>query len=235
MKLDFSLQLNRGNFPIRLEGSFEDKITAVLGPSGAGKTSFLYLIAGILRPDQGKIVLNDRVLTETEKKISVPPEKRRMGFVFQEKLLFPHMSVKENLNFSSRYTKKSRKSKTGPDADTVIELLNLGRILYSKAGKISGGEKQRTAIGRALLSSPELLLLDEPFNAVDMKLRGSIVSYLERASELFNIPMLVVSHNLKDLRRLTDSVYLIDNGKCSGYDKISRLYPSPELYPQKMA
>ena len=219
MSLRFDLTLPRRHFELRLAADFGKEMIGVFGPSGAGKTSFFNLLAGLARPTGGRIVLNGRVLTDVETGVFVPASKRRIGVVFQEKLLFPHLSVRENLLFGRKYAKDPRIS-----LEAAAELLDLTALLDSRPAAVSGGEQQRTAIGRALLTSPELLLMDEPFNAVDLALRRSILPYLKRLKAELDIPVLVISHDLPDIQRLTDLVYLIENGRSTGFGRIMDLF-----------
>jgi molybdate transport system ATP-binding protein len=218
MALKFDLELPRRDFVLKLEGELDGGITGVFGPSGAGKSSFFQLLYGLETPTKGKIVLNGKTLVNTENKQIIPIHKRRIGVVFQDKRLFPHMTVRENLLFGQKYIQKSPLNLT----DTV-DLLDLGTLLDSYPYEISGGEQQRTAIGRALLMAPELLLLDEPFNAVDNSRREAMLPYLKRLRNRLEIPMLVISHDLPDLQRLTSSIYLIEEGRCTGFGNINNL------------
>ena len=215
MSLQFNIFLPRREFNLELRGCFENGITGIYGSSGAGKTTFFNIIAGLERPLKGSVSLNGRVLTDCHRNIHVPVHKRRVGLVFQDKLLFPHLSVKENLLFGYPYVKDKK-----VDLDEVVELLNLSAILKSRPHEISGGEQQRTAMGRAILTSPDLLLFDEPFNAVDYCLRTSILNYINRLKEALNIPFLIISHDLSDLQRLTSRVYQINRGKEAGFGDI---------------
>ncbi|MDC7227768.1 MAG: ATP-binding cassette domain-containing protein [Spirochaetales bacterium] len=232
MSLDFRLELPMRSFDFNIEGKYENGITAVFGPSGAGKTSLLKMLAGLVKPGNGFIQLNGRILTDSEKGIFVPPQKRAIGFVFQEKLLFPHMTVKQNLTFGMRYARKRCPADKMISLSEVVELLDLPEVLDSKPAAISGGEQQRTALGRALLCAPELILLDEPFNAVDCRLRDNILTYLTKLKERVDIPMIVVSHDLPDLQKLTDTVQLIRDGQSEGYGKIEDYLIRPGLFPR---
>ncbi|MBN2618088.1 MAG: ATP-binding cassette domain-containing protein, partial [Spirochaetales bacterium] len=205
----------RRDFIIDLEGSFNSNIVGIYGDSGAGKSTLFSMITGLEKPDRGRIVLNDRVLVDTQKNIYIPPHKRNIGMVFQEKLLFPHLSIKENLIFGQKYAFVKK-----VNFEQVVEFLNIGHLLKSFPGNISGGEQQRVAIGRALLTSPELLLLDEPFNAVDERLRKQILPYIKNISTEFNIPILLISHDLPDIQKLTNTIYIVDKGECCGYGEI---------------
>lgn len=215
MNLEFNVQLKRRDFIIDLEGSFNSNIVGIYGDSGAGKSTLFSMITGLEKPDRGRIVLNDRVLVDTQKNIYIPPHKRNIGMVFQEKLLFPHLSIKENLIFGQKYAFVKK-----VNFEQVVEFLNIGHLLKSFPGNISGGEQQRVAIGRALLTSPELLLLDEPFNAVDERLRKQILPYIKNISTEFNIPVLLISHDLPDIQKLTNTIYIVDKGECCGYGEI---------------
>lgn len=215
MGLEFDVQLPRRDFNLNLQGSFGDEIVGIYGSSGAGKTSLFSLLNGLERPSKGHIVLNGRVLVDTQKNIFIPPYQRKIGVVFQEKLLFPHLTIRENLLFGIRYAKEGQLS-----LQDVSELLDLSDFQDAMPSEISGGEQQRTAIGRALLTSPDMLLLDEPFNAVDSTLRLAILPFLKRLDNELDIPMLVISHDLPDIQKLTDNVYIIEDGQCKGYGNI---------------
>lgn len=229
MSLQFDLTLPRRNFALTLAGRFNGETVGIFGPSGAGKTSFFNLLCGLEKPAEGRVILNGRTLCDTEKGIFIPPNLRGMGVVFQEKRLFPHMSVKENLLFGERYVKHKRVT-----LETVVELLDLGSLIDSMPNKISGGEQQRTAIGRALLTSPEILLLDEPFSAVDKNLRMTILPYLKRLRDELKIPLLVISHDMPDIQRLTNTFYLIDKGKCIGFGDIFDMFHQKEFTPESV-
>ncbi len=219
MSLEFDVTLPRRDFTIGLSGNFGKETIGIYGPSGAGKTSFFSMLLGLEKPQKGKISLNKRILTDTDAGIHIPANRRRIGVVFQEKLLFPHLSIRDNILFGKRYAKKHR-----VNLASIADMLDVSPMLDSKPAEISGGEQQRVAIARALLTSPEMLLLDEPFNAVDAELRLSILPYLNRLTEELKIPMLVISHDLPDIQRLTSTVYLIQKGTCGGFGNIFSLF-----------
>ncbi len=209
MPLELSVSQPRSQFTLEIDCSITSAATGVFGRSGAGKSSLFHLIAGLESPTRGKIVLNGRILFDSEAGINVPIHRRRVGIVFQEKYLFPHLSVRENLLFAQRYNRNS----PTVDAGLVIEMLELGGILDSYPEMISGGEQQRAALGRSLLASPELLLLDEPFHAVHSQLRYQILPCLRRLREEMDIPFLVISHDPRDLVSLVDEVIVFEAGR----------------------
>ncbi len=229
MSLVFDLELPRRDFLLSLQGEFSHGTIGIFGSSGAGKTSFFSLLAGLEKPRSGKILLNGRTLTDTAAGSFVPVHKRRIGVVFQDKLMFPHMTIKENLLFGVPYARDKKIS-----FDDVVDLLDLSPMLDSMPHEVSGGEQQRTAIGRALLTSPELLLLDEPFNAVDNTLRYKILPYLRKLGHMLSIPMLVISHDLPDIQKLTNRVYLIEKGVCRGDGNLFDLLEEQRLLPDQL-
>lgn len=210
--VEVDIVLPRKNFDVVCKEKFVQPITGIYGSSGSGKTSLLHSIAGLAKPSKGKITIGNTVVFDSEAKINLPVEKRRIGYVFQEGRLFPHMTVEKNLRYGM---KKKHPSKV--TFEEVAELLNLRHILKSKPSQISGGERQRTALGRALLSSPNLLLLDEPFSAVDTNLRNQILPFILKIQRTVNIPMLVVSHDIPDILKLTNTLLLINKGNCIGH------------------
>jgi molybdate transport system ATP-binding protein len=183
-------------------------VTAIVGPSGSGKTTTLHLIAGLLRPQAGRIALDGTVLVDVESRIFVPPHQRRIGVVFQDYLLFPHLSVRENLRYGLK--RRARESK---EFGHVVELLELGELLGRKPRTLSGGEQQRAALGRAILSGPDLLLLDEPLSAIDQRLKERIHTLIERVIREYRLPTLLVSHNQEDVRRMADRIVTFDSGR----------------------
>ena len=195
----------------------EGGVTALFGPSGAGKTSIVNAIAGLLRPRRGHIAIAGKPVLDTDTGLFVPPHARRVGYVFQDARLFPHMSVEDNLRFGWR---RAPARATAEDVDHVIRLLGLEALLGRKPAKLSGGEKGRVALGRALLSSPELLLLDEPLAALDAARKAEILPYLERLRDEARIPMLYVSHSLDEVTRLADSVILLKDGRVAAQGSV---------------
>jgi molybdate transport system ATP-binding protein len=209
LKLDIGKQL--GAF--RLQAAFEAPsrgATVVFGPSGAGKSALLSAIAGLQRPDQGAVALDGDTLFDSARGIDVAAEDRRIGFVFQEARLFPHMSVRANLEYG-RKRRHGAAAHTG--FDDIVALLGIGALLDRRPGALSGGEKQRVAIGRALLSNPRLLLLDEPLAALDDPRKAEILPFLERLRDEAGVPMLYVTHAMEEVTRIADHLVLLDQGR----------------------
>jgi molybdate transport system ATP-binding protein len=199
-------------------------VTALFGVSGAGKTTIVNAIAGTFRPHEGRIVINGRVVLDTARGIFVPASQRRAGYVFQDARLFPHMSVRDNLLFGwRRAAMKAGES----DIAHIVALLGLEHLLARWPRALSGGEKGRVALGRALLSSPEILLLDEPLAALDAQRRSEVLPYLENLRDEARLPMLYVSHSLEEVARLADDVVVVGDGKVavqgSVFDVLTRL------------
>ena len=194
----------------RLDAAFEleEGVTALFGPSGCGKSTILAIIAGVLRPERGMVRLGDRVLIDTSRGIDVPPEKRRVGIVFQDHLLFPHLSVEGNLRFGLK-----RGPSRAIDLGRVVDVLELHGMLHRSPQTLSGGERQRVALGRALLRGPELLLMDEPLAALDAKLKDQILRYLAQSFVEWRVPTLFVSHDPADTRRIASRIIVMDAGR----------------------
>jgi molybdate transport system ATP-binding protein len=194
-----------------LEARFETMlgVTAIVGPSGSGKTSILETIAGLLRPRSGAIEFGEQKWLDTRRGIYKKPEQRRVGLVFQDHLLFPHLNVERNL----RYGRGRRASSNSIEPRRVIEVLELGDLLERYPRNLSGGEKQRVALGRALLSDPQILLLDEPLAALDETLKDRILTYLERVVAEWHLPTLYVSHSAREVRRLAEQVIVLEQGR----------------------
>jgi molybdate transport system ATP-binding protein len=184
-------------------------VTALFGASGAGKTSLVNMIAGLLKPDRGCIVLDDTTLFDAAKAINVPPHRRRIGYVFQEGRLFPHLSVRQNLDYGRRMSGRPRNP---TEFERIASLLGITHLLQRRPRMLSGGERQRVAIGRALLMQPRLLLLDEPLASLDAGHKGEILPYLVRLRDEAAIPMVYVSHIAGEVRQIATTVVRLDNG-----------------------
>jgi molybdate transport system ATP-binding protein len=185
-------------------------VTGVFGPSGAGKTTLVNMIAGLVAPDRGRIVLGEQVLFDSVARIDLPAHRRRIGYVFQEGRLFPHMSVAANLDYGRRMC---RLAPDPAERARIVELLDIGHLAQRRPGKLSGGERQRVAVGRALLMRPRLLLLDEPLASLDVARKREILPYLERLRDEVGIPMVYVSHQADELRRIATSVVRLEAGR----------------------
>ncbi|MDR1946486.1 MAG: molybdenum ABC transporter ATP-binding protein [Desulfovibrio sp.] len=185
-------------------------VTALYGPSGAGKSSVIGMIAGLARPDSGRIAIGDRALFDSGRGIDLPPEKRRVGCVFQDGRLFPHLSVRSNLTYGMKLISPAERK---IPLDQVIDLLGIGHLLDRNPKHLSGGEKQRAAIGRALLISPSALLMDEPLASLDPARKDELIPYIACVGREFSIPVLYVSHSLQEIRRLTDRIVFLRDGR----------------------
>lgn len=192
------------------DAEIKNGITGVFGYSGSGKTTLMNIISGIETPKSGRLEFNDRVFFDSSAEINIPANQRNIGVVFQDNYLFPHLTIKKNLLYSSPYIKNK---KTVMDFDSVVDLLDIKTLLDKKPYQLSGGERQRSAIGRALLSQPEMLLLDEPFSNLDRKRREQIISYLLRINNKYKIPLIIISHDLEDILKLTQYLLIIDKGR----------------------
>lgn len=199
-------------------------ITAIFGVSGAGKTSLINAISGLTRPQQGRIVLNDRVLSDAQNKRFLAPEKRRIGYVFQDARLFPHYRVRGNLKYGMARNMAGQ-------FDKLVALLGIEDLLERFPWSLSGGEKQRVAIGRALLTSPELLLLDEPLASLDIPRKRELLPYLQRLAREINIPMLYVSHSLEEILHLADKVLVLAGGEVKAFGNLEEVWGSSVMHP----
>ena len=199
-----------GEFAVNVSFTSDTTATALFGPSGAGKTSVINMIAGLLKPERGRIVLGDDVLFDSATGINVPAWRRRIGYVFQEGRLFPHFSVKRNLDYGRWVSGHARDPR---QLSKVIDLLNIGHLLDRRPGNLSGGDRQRVAVGRALLMQPRLLLLDEPLASLDAARKHDILPYLERLRDEARVPLIYVSHNAAEIKRIASRVVRLDSGK----------------------
>lgn len=208
LELDFEFQ--RGNFSLKAQQNFSAPITGILGASGSGKSTLLAIIAGLLKPQSGRILLNGNPLCDTKSHQWLPPHKRHIGLVFQDGQLFPHLSVRNNLLYGFNNIPSALRRFSLRD---VVELLEVGDLLERKPAHLSGGEKQRVALGRAVLYSPQLLLLDEPLSALDERLKQQILPFLLRIYEECKIPMIYVTHALSEINFLTKDRFVVRNGE----------------------
>jgi molybdate transport system ATP-binding protein len=208
--LDIDLSLKRGEFNLKLKCQFAEPVTGLFGVSGAGKSTFLGIIAGLIKPDSGRLAIDDQVLFDGARGINQPIYKRRIGLVFQDSHLFPHLNVRHNLNYGFNLLSPIDRRFT---PSQIIDLLEIGHLLHQKPSQLSGGEKQRVALGRTLLASPKLLLLDEPLASLDTRLKNQILPFLRRVKEETKIPMLYVSHAIDEILYLTSQIAIFEHGK----------------------
>ena len=215
MKLLVDVQQQLGDF--RIDAQFESVggLNALCGPSGAGKTSIINMIAGLSKPTGGRVAIDGAAVFDATRKINVPAHRRRIGYVFQDSRLFPHLTVKQNLKFGRWFAP----NESTLDPGHVIALLGLEKLLGRMPEKLSGGEKQRVAIGRALFSNPKLLLMDEPLASLDQLRKAEIIPYIETLRDAFKIPIVYVSHSLEETQRLASQIVRIENGRVVSVDR----------------
>jgi molybdate transport system ATP-binding protein len=204
--LEVDIEHRLGAFELDIHFRSGRGLTALFGRSGAGKTSIVNVIAGLVRPERGRIVVDGSALIDTERGIRVRAHRRRVGYVFQEDRLFPHLTVRQNLLFGRWFA-----IGTTPVArlDDVVDLLGIGALLDRRPARLSGGEKQRVAIGRALLASPRLLLMDEPLASLDASRKDEILPYIERLRDQAGVPIVYVSYSVAEVTRLASTIVLI--------------------------
>lgn len=207
IKIEAKLQRKHFNFDVSLQ--IDKRVTAIFGPSGSGKSTLLSLIAGITQPNSGSIFIDGECVFDSKSGINKPVHQRRVGLVFQDGRLFPHMSVEQNLNYAFKLNAHQKQLIQPAE---IMQLLALETLKKQQPHQLSGGEKQRVALGRALLSSPKLLMLDEPLASLDEKLKQQILPYLKLVAENINIPMLYVSHSMDEILQLTSDIIYIENG-----------------------
>lgn len=208
--ISFSCRLARSRFVLDAAFSFPGGCTALFGPSGSGKSTIARLIAGIERPDRGRIAIGDHVLVDTAAGIWEPVHKRRIGLVFQDGQLLPHLSVRHNLAYGRYFAPREA---SGVDFDEIIDLLGIGHLLSARPSTLSGGERQRVAIGRALLAAPRLLIMDEPLAALDIARKHEILPFVERLRDTVGLPIIYVSHAVEEVARIANRVVRLAEGR----------------------
>jgi molybdate transport system ATP-binding protein len=207
--IEFRARLRLGDFGLDAAFAGDGPVTALFGPSGSGKSTILRAAAGLLRPEAGRIVLAGQVVFDSEAGIDLPSRRRRVGLVFQDGLLFPHLTVRQNLLYGSWARRLGQPANFG----ATVKLLGIGALLDRAPRTLSGGERQRVAIGRALLSDPAVLLMDEPVSAVDQERRAEILPYLDALTREYRVPLLYVSHSMAEIERLTEEIEFVRNGR----------------------
>ena len=204
--IDLDFMLRQGAFTLEIKAGLASRITALFGPSGAGKTTVLDAIAGLRTPATGAIRVGGRALFDSSRGLDLPPHARHVGYVPQDVALFPHMDVRRNVLYGRRDGQKL-------ELATVVATLEIEDLLGRTVPELSGGERQRVALARALMSAPELLLLDEPLAAVDVERRRRILPYVERVRDALGVPIIYVTHDADEVRRIADHVVVLDNGR----------------------
>ena len=209
--LQASIDLHLGEFELRLDGAFDlSGVLGVLGPSGSGKTSMLRVLAGLERGAQGRVVFDQQTWQDTDERVFLAPHQRQIGYVFQDARLLPHLTVAGNLEFAA---KRATGAVAVSDRDAIIDILDLSKLLQRKPERLSGGEQQRVAVARALMTNPRMLLMDEPLAATDLERRAELLPFFRSVIERFNIPTVYVSHSLNELATLAKTLLVIRQGR----------------------
>ncbi len=228
MTLSVSLVHRMPGFPLDIAFTAPPGLTVLFGRSGSGKTTIANAVAGLLRPQSGRICVNGRVLFDSEAGICLPPHRRRLGYIFQEGRLFPHLTVRQNLGYGRWFAPKREPRES---LDSVVEILGIGHLMERRPGALSGGEKQRIAIGRALLAAPHLILADEPLAALDEQRKAEILPYFERLRDEVAIPILYVSHSAAEVARLATTVVALKDGKVARQGTAAEVLSDPSVAP----
>jgi molybdate transport system ATP-binding protein len=224
--LEVDVKVRRGGFTLDAAFRSDAPIVALFGRSGSGKTTLVHAIAGIVKPDRGRVEIAGRTLFDSAHGIDLPPERRRVGYVFQDALLFPHLDVRANLAYGEARTPPGERF---IDRERVLSLLGLGSLLDRRPGTLSGGEKQRVALGRALLASPRVLLLDEPLASLDGARKAEILAYIEILRDELRLPMVFVSHAVEEVTRLADHVVMMAEGRVLAEGDATEVLSRPDL------
>jgi molybdate transport system ATP-binding protein len=222
LRVDVSKQL--GEFQLEASFASEGRVTGLFGASGAGKTSLINIIAGLLRPDRGIVAIDAETLDDSANGVHVPAHRRRIGYVFQDARLFPHLDVGQNLDYGRRM---NRLADDPGQRKRVTDLLDIGGLRDRRPGKLSGGERQRVALGRALLAQPRLLLLDEPLGSLDEERKEEILPYLVRLRDEAGVPMVYVSHDANEMRQLATQVVMLKRGRVIAFGGAEVLPATP--------
>jgi molybdate transport system ATP-binding protein len=223
MSLEVDIDHALGSFRIAARFAAAPGLTALFGRSGSGKTTLVDIVGGLVQPDRGRVAVDGQVLLDTERGVFVPSHRRRIGYVFQDSRLFPHLSVRRNLLYGRWFNRET--GATAADLASVVDLLGIGHLLERRPDLLSGGEKQRVAIGRALLAHPQLLLMDEPLAALDEARRAEILPYIERLRDETGVPILYVSHSVAEVARLATTVVILTDGKVTAVGPVADILP----------
>jgi molybdate transport system ATP-binding protein len=226
--LDVSVRHAFAGFTLHAAFRAPPGVTVLFGRSGSGKTTIVNAVAGLLMPDAGRIASGDWTLLDTDQGIRLKPHRRRLGYIFQEGRLFPHLTVRQNLAYGAWFAPKDAPRE---DMGRVVDLLGIGHLLDRRPGALSGGEKQRVAIGRALLSAPRLILADEPLAALDEARKAEILPYFERLRDEVNVPILYVSHSASEVARLATTVVALDAGHVLAQGPAAQVLGDPAVLP----
>lgn len=228
MSLSVSVQHRQGDFSLDVAFESSGRLTAVFGTSGSGKTSLINAIAGLVKPDKARISVDGTLLVDTAQGIFLPPNRRGIGYVFQDARLFPHLTVSGNLAYGEWFTPRNERYAARAQ---ILALLGIGHLLARRPRDLSGGEKQRVAIGRALLASPRLLLMDEPLASLDPARKAEILPYLERLRDEIHIPIVYVSHSVAEVTRLASDIAVLDNGRLAAFGAAADIAQRVDLVP----
>ncbi|MDZ5649100.1 molybdenum ABC transporter ATP-binding protein [Nitrospirillum sp. BR 11828] len=226
--LDLDIALRQGTFQVEAKITAGPGLTVLFGPSGSGKSTLVDLVAGLKRPDRGRIAVDGVPLVDTAASLWLPPHRRRVGYVFQEARLLPHLTVRQNLLYG-RWFARRHLAPDSPTCDSVADLLGIAPLLNRRPAALSGGEKARVALGRALLALPRILLMDEPLAALDEARKAEILPYLERLRDHAGLPILYVTHAVAEVARLATTVVMMDQGRVRAIGTPSTLWSRPDL------
>jgi molybdate transport system ATP-binding protein len=228
--LQIDISHRQGDFALDVAFESAGRLTALFGPSGSGKTTLVNAIAGLVRPQKGRVAVDGRVLVDTASRVFLKPHRRRIGYVFQDARLFPHLTVRQNLLYG-RWLAPRSAAKT--ELSAVVDMLDIGHLLARAPALLSGGEKQRVAIGRALLSAPSLILMDEPLASLDEARKAEIMPYIERLRDETKVPIVYVSHSVSEVARLATDIVVLDEGRVAAAGPTSEILQRLDLLPEE--